>query len=212
MHLKTFILFPCSCLFLILSYPGPSASSSMSCFLNFWSLLLFPGLPPRTTTWDAQPKVGPELRLTLLSRQDYIGCPTNTLFICPSLTSLFSLRRTLLARAPFGTHHHLQLPSHQASLFNSQLVGVQLIFPNSKKSLILFLSTVFFQISPVHQEKLSCTLAGPTRPALLEGEDPMKALARPRSRPGPMWGLNPGNSPFNTVFQTVLLQCILMSI
>lgn len=145
-------------------------------------------------------------------RQDYTGCPTNTLFICPSLTSLFSLRRTLLARAPFGTHHHLQLPSHQASLLNSQLVGVQLIFPNSKKSLILFLSTVFFQISPVRQEKLSCTLAGPTRPALLEGEDPMKALARPRSRAGPIWGLNPGNSPFNTVFQTVLLQCILTSI
>lgn len=50
---------------------------------------------------------------------------------------------------------------------NSQPVGVQLIFfSNSKKSLILFVSIVWFFFS-ICQEKLNCTLAGPTRLVLL---------------------------------------------
>lgn len=159
MHLKTFILFPSSRLFLILSYPGPSASSCMSCFLNFWSLLLFPGLPPRTTTWDAQPKVGPSTQAdTFEWGRITLGVPqTPCLYVPASLRSSHSGEHCWLM--PFGTHHHLQLPSHQASLLNAQLVGVQLIFPNSKKSLIFFFIYSFlsdFSSSSREAELHSC--------------------------------------------------------
>lgn len=155
MHLKTFILFPCSLGVVILSYP--SAFSSMSCFLNFWSRSSL-GFLQEQQPETPSPKWNSVLSLTLFkcSRitsgvlqtpclyvlvwfcSSHSGCCCLTLPVGPTVTSSY-------------------FPTEQPCSFPSQCLQRRFL-PTHRRALYLFLSTGLFQVSLLSQENHSCRL------------------------------------------------------
>lgn len=143
MHLKTFILFPCSLCVVILSYP--SAFSSMSCFLNFWSCSSL-GFLQEQQHETLSPKWDSVLSLTLFKCSRITSgvlqtpCSYVLVWFCSSCLDCCCLT---VPAGPTVTSSYF--PTEQPYSFPSQCLQCW-FSPNHRRALYLFLSAGLFQV------------------------------------------------------------------